>query len=958
MWEQTLSGLIKALRSKKDQEKEIINQSLKEINQEVKSTDLQLKSNAILKLSYLDMLGYPQLSNHSFNVIECMSSNVFQFKQIGYMAAAQSFGPYTEVSMLTTNLVKKDLVSHSSSNQVKSFFNQLSSSSSSSASQIPSTPPILSVTLAALPHLLTTQNYIDLSPDLIKLLNHSKPSIRSRAIIMVNTLAKLDLQRVTEEESISLQTRHPELDRHMSSWVERLRPRLFDDDFSVIQVTVNVICELVTLYPWPWLEIAADLYDLLESNETNWLRIKIVKLFTALMPIEPRLTRKLLPNLTSIIHKSSAMSLLNECIHTILAGGLIKEAQLAQTCIEKLLEFLNAVDPNLRYISLIGLRKLIEFHPHLLQSQLNLILDLVADPDPSISSKALDLIQENEYDVGSTVETIESLIEHLVEEKPKTMDAMSSLLSIQQSQPIVKLKTDQEVMDHKIRIAQIIILIGSYETYSNVRDFEWFIDILIQLSILLPKSLTHSDIGISETLIDICSRVIGIRQYTVQEMLKVLKSEDLFTSYSSIIKAAIWIVGEYSVSARESVDEREVIGTLFKAELMDPNSPQIAMVALENGVKVFVRFVKSLGIRHDTLEEVHELMEAILGRFDGLVSDTNGNGNGSNGLMRIEMCEMLERVKELKSLVGFLKSQLPKTMEPPKERKVEEGHGYEVERNPFMNQEDEETEEKKGEGDGFDEVFGLFDLYELRPVARLAQGMVIAPDELELESWKPYLSLDDQSKLGEEGVDEYGRRIRGEEGLLDLVMGDEGGKKKKKKKGIKGKENNEPKMKKQDYLKNQGDPYYLDEDDKEEEEEINVDEIPIVKLDLSDLGLESIGSSNPLEEKEKKKKKIRKKVMGSKSSEMVVVDRVGEMPDLSYLNGKDQRLSLQHEEIKVEVGGGSEMVGKDGKRHEEAEEEVVKEEGKVEKKVVKVKPKVVVKKSKKKAIKMKKDEGG
>lgn len=107
MWEQTLSGLIKALRSKKDDEKSVINQALSEIAQEVKSTDLDLKAAAILKLCYLDMLGYPQLSSYSFQVVECMSSNKFYIKQIGYLAASQSFGPNTEVSMLTTNLVKK-----------------------------------------------------------------------------------------------------------------------------------------------------------------------------------------------------------------------------------------------------------------------------------------------------------------------------------------------------------------------------------------------------------------------------------------------------------------------------------------------------------------------------------------------------------------------------------------------------------------------------------------------------------------------------------------------------------------------------------------------------------------------------------------------------------------------------------------------------------------------------------
>lgn len=138
MWEQTLSGLIKALRAKKDQEKLVIQQALSEISKEVKTTDLDLKAGAILKLTYLDMLGYPQLSTYSFNVIECMSSPKFHIKQIGYLAACQSFGPKTEVSMLTTNLVKKvrhpfsffDLAYRSSSTPFKTKPNQKAQKSS------------------------------------------------------------------------------------------------------------------------------------------------------------------------------------------------------------------------------------------------------------------------------------------------------------------------------------------------------------------------------------------------------------------------------------------------------------------------------------------------------------------------------------------------------------------------------------------------------------------------------------------------------------------------------------------------------------------------------------------------------------------------------------------------------------------------------------------------------------
>jgi hypothetical protein len=45
--------------------------------------------------------------------------------------------------------------------------------------------------------------------------------------------------------------------------------------------------------------------------------IKIIKLFGALTPLEPRLGKKLIEPLTNLIHSTSAMSLLYECINTV-----------------------------------------------------------------------------------------------------------------------------------------------------------------------------------------------------------------------------------------------------------------------------------------------------------------------------------------------------------------------------------------------------------------------------------------------------------------------------------------------------------------------------------------------------------------------------------------------------------------------------------------------------------------
>lgn len=54
------------------------------------------------------MLGY-DISWAIFNIIEVMSSNKFTYKRIGYLAASQSFHADSELLMLTTNMIRKDL---------------------------------------------------------------------------------------------------------------------------------------------------------------------------------------------------------------------------------------------------------------------------------------------------------------------------------------------------------------------------------------------------------------------------------------------------------------------------------------------------------------------------------------------------------------------------------------------------------------------------------------------------------------------------------------------------------------------------------------------------------------------------------------------------------------------------------------------------------------------------------
>ncbi|KAG9047015.1 AP-3 complex subunit delta [Tulasnella sp. UAMH 9824] len=167
MYERDLQALVRGLRSDaaKKNEAKFIAEVVDEIRKEITSKDMDIKGGAVCKLTYLDMLGY-DMSWASFHVVEVMSSPHFHLKTGGYLAAAQSFDENTDVLMLTTNLLKKDMASGSH--------------------------PEISAALNCLAHILTPELARDLALDIIPMLNHSRPLIRKRAILVLYKMMLLD----------------------------------------------------------------------------------------------------------------------------------------------------------------------------------------------------------------------------------------------------------------------------------------------------------------------------------------------------------------------------------------------------------------------------------------------------------------------------------------------------------------------------------------------------------------------------------------------------------------------------------------------------------------------------------------------------------------------------------------------------------------------------------------------
>ncbi|KAJ5475061.1 AP-3 complex subunit delta, partial [Penicillium diatomitis] len=544
-FEKSLYDLIKGLRSHKGAEDEYVQSCLRECKAEIKSQDMDKKATALLKLIYLEMFGY-DMSWASFHVLEVMSSAKYLQKRVGYLGAVQSFRPDTEVLMLATNMLKKDIVSHG----------------------IPS----LSLPLVSLPHIITPSLAMSLLPDVLSRLSHSSPTVRKKSIVCIYRFA------LVYPEALRL------------GW-PKIQERLMDEheDSSVTTAAINVVCELGWRRPTDFLPLAPRFFELLVDSGNNWMAIKIIKLFATLTPVEPRLTRKLLRPLVNIIQTTTAMSLLYECINGIIQGGILdgednlqERDEVASLCVGKLRGMIAMdSDPNLKYVALLALNRIVATHSSLVEVQQDVIMDCLDDPDISIRLQALELAAGM---VSS--ETLHEVVDRLLNQLrlatrtlPATADAGTTVYpegedgeeegegSHPAANPAVVIPND-----YRNEIVHRVLDMCSQNNYSEIVDFEWYVSVLVQLIRLLPpseaedawyntasgheasaKSKLSTAFRIGSEIRNVAVRVRGVRPEATRaaESLLIIDNRSAFFPLGSnagddVLGPVSWVVGEYA----------------------------------------------------------------------------------------------------------------------------------------------------------------------------------------------------------------------------------------------------------------------------------------------------------------------------------------------------------------------------------------------------------------------------
>ncbi|OAX84322.1 hypothetical protein ACJ72_01320 [Emergomyces africanus] len=561
------------------------------------------------------MFGY-DMSWAAFHVLEVMSSAKYPQKRVGYLGAVQSFRPDTEVLMLATNLLKKDMVSP--------------------------IVPTMSLPLLTLPHIISPSLALSLLTDVLPRLSHSHPAIRKKAVVNLYRLSLV----------------YPEAFR--IAW-PKIKERLMDDqeDSSVTAAVINVVCELGWRRPQDFLPLAPRLFDLLVDGGNNWMAIKIIKLFATLTPLEPRLVRKLLRPLTNIIQTTTAMSLLYECINGVIQGGILNGAEgvregeeIANICVEKLRGMIVMEgDPNLKYVALLAFNRIVTSHPTLVAMQQDVIMDCLDDNDISIRLQALELVS-GMVSSDSLRTVVNRLITQLQTSPVSTDDVqvnspipvgLTPSADIDGDDPEEQLQSTHKRNEsvfalpnhYRNEIIHRILDICSQDTYSSIVDFEWYVEVLVRLVGLVPPSSGGGSLESQSQKGNVAARIgyelrnVAVRVKSVrfeatraaESLILIDNRGALFpaasTASEGILEAIAWIVGEYAEYLE--VPDRTLSSLIHPSNLLLPGF--VLSSYLQAIPKLFVSLTsKSYGWNSSRQSEVSLLLARIIDFLEKLSS--------------------------------------------------------------------------------------------------------------------------------------------------------------------------------------------------------------------------------------------------------------------------------------------------------------------------------------------------
>lgn len=650
------------------------------------------------------MMGH-SIAFASFHIVEVMSNPVFASKRIGYLAAAQSFSPTTDVLLLTTNQFKKDLTNGKLQD--------------------------CSQALTCLGKLITEELGRDLEHDVSLLLNSPRGYIRKKTLLVLFRLIMV----------------HPDTLPVVSA---RFRERLKDSDPGVVCAAVTVTCELARSSPSSFLALAPTLYELLMNRESNnWMLIKIVKLMGVLTPLEPRLGKKLVEPLTHLMRTTRAKSLLYECCSTV-TSGMMAHPEAVELCAQQLAEFMDDSDQNLKYLGLLSMRKLIQAHPAVAVEHRDNILDCLDDEDIGIRMRALELVAE--FVTKRTLRDISRILLRKLRRASSEGFAENVSSTPTDGEPMTGNVVDQE-SPYRESLARELLRAGHYYRSSDpskagyqmlvtADDFAWYTTTILTGLAELPLLSERMQDLVGEQLLELTSRVEALRPISVQVSLALLSPRKVVKKNQSVPETTAESEIQQSETTEDENTEEQTVSE--KVE-----SPPATETLHEETVPTNLS-TSLAGSTAWILGEYCDLLENPVGALQALTSFSQKSLNSAAQVRILTAC--------VKILTSTKKSHIlpaKDLVETCIESLIQSEYAEVQERACFF-----KSMIKSTVGDSYNELALLFD-GKLVPVDHRAQAKVPRANDLDLDT--PLVDTGNESlytylvqNLGDHQEEEYG----------------------------------------------------------------------------------------------------------------------------------------------------------------------------------------------------------
>ena len=444
-----------------------------QIQSDLRGDNPEAKADAIQHLIFLHSIGY-DTAWADFSILDVMSIDNFSCKRIAYTAASESWRPESDVVLMATNRIQKDLTSNN--NLYKNLV------------------------LTNMTQFLSRQLAESIASCVVAQLASSSPAVRQRAVISFYHVC----------------LRFPEA---LKPGFAALKARIEDDDISVVFAVLTVLCELCRINPRNFVGLIPRLFKMMNACSSPWIMLRILSIMRMLTTVEPRLPKKLIQPLTIVLETTSSVFVMYECVKAIIEIP-ISNQNLLDAATYRLQSFLHDFDPNLRFLCLSLLIKLMKIQPRLVSKHRDLI------------SMCLD--SDNELETMMALDLMSNLV------TPKTIDfVVGKMFTHFQESNFASLRNE---------IIEKVVDMITRNDYELVQDFDWFISVLMDF----VEFGGHSSGGLlAQQFIELAYRVPDMRPRIVKEMGVIF---DTTNAGSELHLAACHIISEFADDPSQCVE--------------------------------------------------------------------------------------------------------------------------------------------------------------------------------------------------------------------------------------------------------------------------------------------------------------------------------------------------------------------------------------------------------------------